>query len=525
MKKLKYVALYVATLAAASMSFNMNANTTTIDINAGITHQTIDGFGASDAWSMDPLGKYWTLENKNKVADLLFSETSGIGLSLWRFNVGAGSAVTDVSIITNPWRRVECFKQTQDGNYDWTKQSGQQWFLESAKERGVNQFVAFFNSPPVWMTKNGHAQCDSSVGSTNLKKDYDVEFAKFAIDVVEHFKNEKGITFNYISPINEPTWDWNGSNQEGCRFNNDDCKAVYDALYAELEKKGLTKEVEIDGVEGVEMTAMLDNDTYKKFSGNAQYTGGSNSLGVGKYREYIKDFIGDQSFNHKLGKKIGCHSYWSDYSNTGDDRLGELKDLLRQNIDKYVQNGRFWMTEYCIMGGYGSGRDLGIDPALYITRLIHRDLSRANASAWIWWTAVSKEDYKDGLIYTNFVNSGDAQTIFESKILWGLGNYSKFIRPGSVRINCTGADDVNGLMASAYLDSKNHKIIIVLVNCSSSQAQIKFDLKGIPEGRSLSKLTPYITSSSDNLSAKPEISLSSQYIVPAKSIVTLVGVY
>ena len=59
--------------------------------------QTMEHFGASDAWSMHILG-LWPQEKQNQIADWLFStendangKPKGIGLSLWRFNVGAGS--------------------------------------------------------------------------------------------------------------------------------------------------------------------------------------------------------------------------------------------------------------------------------------------------------------------------------------------------------------------------------------------------------------------------------------------------
>lgn len=87
---------------------------------------------------------------QNQVADWLFStenhengQPKGIGLSLWRFNVGAGSAEQgEASQIASPWMRAECFLQA-DGNYNWNKQQGQRNFLRLAKERGVNNFWHF----------------------------------------------------------------------------------------------------------------------------------------------------------------------------------------------------------------------------------------------------------------------------------------------------------------------------------------------------------------------------------------------
>lgn len=497
-----------------------------VAIDASVKYQTIDNFGASDAWSMDPLGKHWTEDNKARVADLLFSREKGIGLSAWRFNIGAGSTETDQAIIGNPWRRAEAFKQTEDGEYDWSKQSGQQWFLQAAKDRGVETLIAFVNSPLVWMTKNGHAQPDSSVGSTNLKEGYEDEFAAYLVDVLKHFQ-EEGLEFQYISPINEPTWDWNKAGQEGNRYNNDDMKRVILELYRQLQAGGLS--AQISAPDGVEITALLDDEYYKQFSGKEQYTGGANSLGLGKYREYIKDLLGDPELKEAVGNKIASHSYWSDYSSPGDDRLGELRDLLAANLKKYDENAKYWMTEYCILGSYGPGRDLGIDPALYVARTIHFDLTRANASAWQWWTAVSKEDYKDGLIYTDFNNAGDEQNILTSKILWALGNYSKFIRPGAERIKLTGLDEDarSGLLGSAYKHDEENTVTAVFVNDGEEDKRIRVSVGGLDKNDAVFTLKSYITSAGSDLARGQDVPVQSdgtfETVIPARSVVTLNG--
>ena len=111
----------------------------TIAIDLSKTHQTINNFGASDAWSCQFVGN-WPEEKKNKIADLLFSmdtlkdgSPKGIALSTWRFNIGAGSAEQGMkSGIKDEWRRAESFFNT-NGSYNWKKQSGQLWFLQAAK--------------------------------------------------------------------------------------------------------------------------------------------------------------------------------------------------------------------------------------------------------------------------------------------------------------------------------------------------------------------------------------------------------
>ena len=68
-----------------------------VTINAGKTYQTITGFGASDCWNPSYVGKYWT-NSREKITELLFSSEiqagspKGIGLSMWRVNLGGGTA-------------------------------------------------------------------------------------------------------------------------------------------------------------------------------------------------------------------------------------------------------------------------------------------------------------------------------------------------------------------------------------------------------------------------------------------------
>ena len=120
--------------------------------------QQMEYFSASDAWSMFRIG-LWSKEKQEQVADWLFStendengQPKGIGLSLWRFNVGAGSAEQGDDSQINWGTRTECFRNA-DGSYNWDKQQGQRNFLKLAKERGVNRFLAFLNSPPVYFTR------------------------------------------------------------------------------------------------------------------------------------------------------------------------------------------------------------------------------------------------------------------------------------------------------------------------------------------------------------------------------------
>ena len=108
------------------------------------------------------------------------------------------------------------------------------------------------------------------------------------------------------------------------------------------------------------------------------------------------------------------------------------REGLAQAMQDYP-GWKIWQSEYCVME---QGRDLTMDTALRVARVIDCDLTLANASAWQWWLAVANEDFKSGLIYTDYRKPGDPENILESKTLWVLGNYSRFIRPAWSGLSC-----------------------------------------------------------------------------------------
>lgn len=217
-------------------------STLTVKIDASQTYQTIDGFGASGAWTLDYIGKYWSTSNKEGIAKALFSseikdgQPQGIGLSQWRFNLGGGTSEQgDASEIEDKTRRGECFLNA-NGSYTWNKSVGQQYFMEKAKEYGCDQFILFAGTPPVYYTKNGKGW-SSSGESANLKDDCYDDYADFLATVAQHFTDE-GYNISLISPVNEPEFDWTGG-QEGSGWRNSEVARLAKELDAKLTEKGL----------------------------------------------------------------------------------------------------------------------------------------------------------------------------------------------------------------------------------------------------------------------------------------------
>jgi hypothetical protein len=504
---LRGLALGFATpLLSSSQALDDNTHHDTVLLDA--TRQVIENFGASDCWSMQKLGT-WSIANRRRVAELLFSRTSGIGLSCWRFNIGGG--ITDQ--IADPWRTAETF-ETAEGRYDWSRQSGERWFLAEAKANGVPKFLAFANSPPGRMTRTGVTFGQKGTDSTNLKPDFESRYARYLVDILEHFRQNPNvaerITFDYVSPVNEPNGDWYKNDQEGSRWSNADIKAVLVALSAELQRRHCPARITAPEIYGLPILMAVDNYRTKLYGST--------------YGNYLDEFCGDNAIAALLDHRLCYHDYGSDRLK---GKLVENRQRLRAKFDQYP-GWRPWMSEYCVMDGAegkgGSHRDFTMDTALDVARIIHLDLTVVGVTAWQWWTAVSPADYKDGLIYTNWKKPGDEESILPSRLLWALGNFSRFVRPGMTRLELKGPQhDVQGLMGSAYLDEAGESVVAVYLNMTQQPQNIWMDFQAGARKWQVRSLTPFVTSdrAGDELKAYPAVEPGKSITIPPRSVVTV----
>ena len=489
-----------------------------LSLNFNDQKQEIHSFGASDAWSIQFVGMNWPLAKREEIAELLFStevdddgNPLGAGLSGWRFNIGAGSTEQGTSSgINDEWRRAECFLNA-DGSYNWDKQQGQRWFLNAARDYGIDYVTAFVNSPPVHFTENCKAWSDGGA-STNLKADRFDDYATFLATVVKELNAREQLDIKYISPVNEPQWDWDNRGQEGSPYTNTEIAQTVRQLSGRLNEEGLSTRIEISDAAHISYIYKYGD---KPSRGNQAYE---------FFSPESENYLGDLS---NLAYKISGHSYYSTYPVS--TLLQERRNLAAglSSIDARL---KFWQTEYCVLEGNeeinGNGRDLGIDPALYTARLIHFDLTVAQSATWYWWLAVSPYDYKDGLVYID-MNKHDGQ-IYDSKILWALGNYSRFIRPGMYRYNVLRSDNQDdertstGLMVSGYAPEDKSKAVFVMVNYAST---ITYPVKvKTIDNRQAETISIYTTSakSDENLKVSIHENQDDVISIPPRSIVTVV---
>ncbi|MGO4911757.1 glycoside hydrolase [Leeuwenhoekiella sp. W20_SRS_FM14] len=460
---------------------NLQGQELKVVIDDSVIYQEIDGFGASDAWRCQFIGANWPAAKKEQMADWLFSkevDTSGnpkgIALSIWRFNIGAGTAEQGRdSQIRNEWRRAESFIDTS-GIYDWNKQAGQQWFLRQAKDAGVEQFLAFLNAPPVIWSLNGKGYAATKDGELNLKPRHFEDYTDFMIAFLKHFKTE-GIEFDYISPVNEPQWDWEKPNQEGTPATNSNIATLVKSLNTKLLENKLKTTITITEAGELEFLYEANGKPNRGNQIEAFYTADS------------VNYLGDLE---NLSASVSGHSYFTTWpvSKLIETRQKLNKSLTQNNVD-------YWQSEFCILEntediGSGNTRDLGMATALYVARVIHADLTLSNAKSWQWWTAITGVDYKDGLIYIDTGNSENRYDrtslktdgdFHDSKLLWALGNYSRFIRPGFQRISASYStqksleEQYSDLMVSAYKNPETGALVLVLINYADQEQHIALD--------------------------------------------------
>jgi O-glycosyl hydrolase len=526
---------------AGNLSVMTNAiNITTKDISFtadfSFTNQTIHHFGASDAWSVETIG-LWPSEKRDSLAKLLFSKKfdsngnpEGAGLSNWRFRIGDGSRdQKPLGLGSSNWyKTTHCFLDSATGTYNWNKQAGSLWFLNKAKEYGVEHFTAWTDSPPFFMTKNGYVFRTTTAMDTtgyNLSPNKYSAYASFLANVANHFESE-GIHFDVISPVNEPQWSWGFAvgqgGQPGSFCSNFEISNLVKSINAAFIAENVKSKILISEAGSIDYlygnTGVTANQVYNFYNhSSSMYLGGLESL----------------------SNYVSGHGY---YTETTVQSTIASRQSLQSKLSLTNSNLEYWQTEYSLLStGYSEKPVMEpIDYSLFIARVIHYDLTVGNCTGWDWWTAFSRpwaEDhkYRFALInwYPNIEDTTCNDGTFDvTKNLWVIGNYSHFVHPGYHRVSVIRSDALTQLqssdkqLVSAYLSPKSDTVVYVVINYADFDQHIKLNYKHLSYSDSIVNFKTYVTSASDNLKAYPGFDMvhdSVTVAVKARSVSTFVG--
>lgn len=490
------------------------------NINTSQYEQTIEHFGASDAWSMQYIG-LWPEEQQKQIADWLFSTENdatgkprGIGLSLWRMNLGAGSTEQGNGSQINRGTRTECLLQP-NGEWDWSRQQGQRRFLKLVKERGVARLLLFCNSAPVQFTKNGLATNTGRGGDINLKEECYDDFALFMANAIQGIEKHDSVHIDYMSPVNEPDghWNWQGPKQEGSPATNREISRLARVTSKVFEQKELNTRIVLN--ESSDLRCLLGIYEAGWQRGNTIST----LFGKDSTETCVK------GLPHVANAVLG-HAYWT---STPVEEMRRTRLAVRDSVRKYGID--YWQSEVCIMSndkeiGGGGEYDFSMKTALYVARMIHYDLVYGNACSWSWWRAAGG-NYKDGLLRIYSSDRMRTGYAVDSKLLWAFGNYSRFIRPGAVRLTVEACDrhgnaiaegdtQPYGIMLSAYRN-KDGKMVAVVINYSEEAKSISLNTDDAKRAWRL-----YRTSDIAMENLAPTGMATTEIALPPRSITTLV---
>lgn len=189
---------------------------------------------------------------------------------------------------------------------------------------------------------------------------------------------------------------------------------------------------------------------------------------------------------------LGAHFYGTSVSN------------MPYSLFQQKGSGKeLWMTEVYVPNSDADSADR-FPEALEVAYNMHNGIVEGNFQAYVWW-----------YIRRSYGPMKEDGTMSKRGAM--MAQYSKFVRPGYVRVDATKNPNTN-VYISAY--KGDGKAVIVAINKGTSSVSQKFSLQG---ASSVSKVSSWITDGSKNVSAAASYSGASFTAqLPGQSVITFV---
>ena len=417
----------------------------------------------------------------NKTRNLLFSTDTGIGLSILRSEITSGR--DNSSSPTAPGKLQPALNtiEPSEGVWDWDGDAGQVWLMQQAQQRGVKRLMSTAWSAPAWMkTNNSTAGVTHSGALGYLRAEKQQAFAAYLARYVSEYATRFNVTITHVSPANEPTF---AATYQGCLWS------------------------------------------------------------AANLTSFIRDFLGP-TFNQSLPPQRRAEivapevPHWDDLSGfdsaiVNDSAAAAFVGVLANHgyaagifdapvapLEPRPAGMRQWMTEVCELDG---SLGTGISDALGWARNLHRHVM-SGTQAWIWWWLTNPGGSQSLITQPFAQNTSNFYTV--PTRFWALGHYSRFVRPGYVRVGAT-PDNSSNVFVSAYTgeEGSGRQLVVIATNNASQAVALAISIRG-PYGAA--NFTHYITNAS--LSMEPQLTPLAviggavSVVLPPLSISTLVAI-
>jgi O-glycosyl hydrolase len=438
----------------------------TATINGATTFQAITGFGASEAFGQADAIMNAPAAAQQQALNLLFSPTSGAGLTILRNEISADPGITiEPAAPASPAAAPAYSPLGTD--------QGQEWLAQTIKaDYGVTNVFADAWSAPGFMKAsnsplNGGTLCGAPGAATCASGDWRQAYANYLVQYAKDYAAD-GVPLTYLGPMNEPSFTPSG--YDGMTLTPAQAANLIDVLGPALKASGLPTQVEC-----------------------------CTAIGWDSAQQYAAAIEADPT----------ALSYTPLFTSHGYS--------APPNSPLAGWTRPVWQTEWSTFETWDPAWDDNTDASgLTWAQNIYTGLTAANLNAFLYWwgsSPASVSNDNGNLIQIN------GSTVVTSARLWAFANYSRFIRPGAVRIAATSSNSADELTAFKNADGS---VAIVALNTAQTADPVTFALSGTGTANGAT-VTPYLTNASSDTAAQPTIPVSGGAFtatIPARSLVT-----
>jgi O-glycosyl hydrolase len=438
----------------------------TATINGGQTYQTMAGFGFAEAFGQAAAVMNAPSSEQQQALSLLLSTSSGAGLDIIRNEISADPGTTIEPNSPGSPGATPAYLPLSSINSD----QGQLWFDQQAKANyGVTNVFADAWSAPAFMKTNGSVANGGQVcgvtGASCASGDWRQAYANYLVQYARDYA-AAGVPLSYIGPSNEPDFSagYDSMTMSGSQMAN-----LLDVVGPTVRSSGLATQVECCAATGWPVSGQyasaIESDP-AALADTAVLSG--------------HGYSGAPTAPLPGWTKPAWQTEWFGNSNSTWDAAWD---------DGTVDSGLTWAQH------------------------IYQGLTAANLNAFLFWQGADANNGNGGLVYLN--SNGTASA---SGRLWAFANYSRFIRPGAVRIGAASSN--SGVDISAFRNT-NGSVAVVALNTLSTSDTVTYSTSGI--GGTSGTATPYLTNGSSSVAQQAAVTLSGgafSAAIPARSLVT-----
>ncbi|WP_413809752.1 glycoside hydrolase family 30 protein [Streptomyces sp. OE57] len=382
-------------------------------VDFGRRLQPIDGFGFSQAFQRaDLMHGAQGLTPEHQREVLDLLLNRATGAGLSILRLGIGSSSDEV------YDHMKSIQPTDPGGpdapprYEWDgDDGGQVWLAKEARRYGVKRFYADAWSAPGYMKTNG----TDGYGGT-LKAEWRRAYADYLVQYAKFYRQE-GVRITDLGFTNEPDL---ATSYASMRFTAEQAVEVIKAIGPTVRRAGIN---------------LLCCD----------------AAGWDEQASFSAAIEADEEAAGQVAVHTG-HPYV-----TPSDQ--PLPTTRRTWMSEWSPNGTTWNEAWDDDSGYDG---------LAVAEAIHTTLADAGASGYVYWFGASVGATR-GLIQL------DGPDYHVSKRLWALAAYSRFIRPGAVRVAAdSGAD---GVKTTAFRNRDGRRVLEIL-NTGAEPVRTDYALRG-----------------------------------------------